>query len=221
MLKSLFGSRPAFTPAKLPQRNSSVDVIVGGRPARTVTVDECSEKGIVTREVVGRAGEPAVFVYAAPAGRFRLQTKISGVRGNNTYFDPPKRVELVGAASSAQKRSSVRLDALVNGAWRFAPNGKGTGEYTRATIQDISRGGCALNTDRELRAGTLVEVKLNLREGKPPLILLGEVMRHHEIRTSGKHSHGLRFHGVRPEEDNAIIEFINRKQSELRSRGLA
>jgi hypothetical protein len=221
MLKSLFGTRTSFPPAKLPQRNSSVDVVVGGRPSRTVTVDECSEKGIVTRDVIGRAGEPATFVYTTPAGRFRLQTKIVGVKGTNTYFEPPKRIDLVGAAQASQKRSSVRLDALVNGGWRFALNGKGTGEFFKATIQDISRGGCALNTDRALREGNTIEVKLTLREGKPPLVLLAEVKRHHEIRASGKHSHGLRFLGVRPEEDNAIVEFINRKQAELRSRGLA
>lgn len=220
MLKSLFGTR-SIPPAKLPQRNSSVDVVVGGRAARTVTVDECNERGIVTRDVIGRTGEPATFVYTTPTGRFRLQTKIVAVKGTNTYFEPPKRVDLVGAAQSVQKRSSVRLDALVVGAWRFAPSGKGVGEFLRASIGDISRGGCALTTDRAMRPGTMVEVRLALREGKPPLVLLGEVMRHQEIRASGKHSHGLRFHGVRPEEDNAIVEFINRKQSELRSRGLA
>ncbi len=220
MLKSLFGSR-SIPPSRLPQRNSSVDVVVGGRACRTVTVDDVSERGIVTRDVIGRTGEPATFVYVTPAGRFRLQTKIVGVKGTNTYFEAPKRVDMVGAAQNVQKRSSVRLDALVIGAWRFASNGKGMGEFLRATIGDISRGGCALTTDRPLRPGTVLEVRLNLREGKPPLVLLAEVVRHHEIRSSGKHSHGLRFRGVRPEEDNAIIEFINRKQSELRSRGLA
>jgi PilZ domain len=220
MLKSLFGAR-SIPPSRLPQRNSSVDVVVGGRALRTVTVDDCSDRGIVTRDVIGRTGEPATFVYTTPAGRFRLQTKIAGVKGSNTYFEPPKRVDLVGAAQSAQKRSSVRLDALVVGAWRFATGGKGMGEFLRATIGDISRGGCALTTDRALRPGTMLEVRLALRDGKPPLVLLGEVVRHHEIRASGKHSHGLRFHGVRPEEDNAIVDFINRKQSELRSRGLA
>jgi hypothetical protein len=220
MLKSLFGTRH-IPPSKLPQRNSSVDVVVGGRASRTVTVDDCSERGIVTREVIGRAGEPAVFVYTTPAGRFRLQTKIAAVKGFNTYFEAPKRVDLVGAAQAAQKRGSVRLDALVTGAWRFVLNGKGSGEFLRATLGDISRGGCAFTTDRPLRPGTMLEVKLTLSEGKPPLVLLAEVVRHHEIRSSGKHSHGLRFRGIRPEEDNAIVEFINRKQSELRSRGLA
>jgi len=220
MLKSFLG-KAAIPPAKLPQRNSAVDVVVGGRASRTVTVDDCSDRGIVTRDVIGRPGEPAVFVYTTPAGRFRLQTKIAAVKGTNTYFEPPKRVDLVGAAQASQKRSSVRLDALVIGGWRFVLGGKGSGEFLRGTIGDISRGGCALTTDRPLRPGTTLEVKLTLREDKPPLVLLAEVMRHHEIRASGKHSHGVRFRGVRPEEDNAIIEFINRKQSELRSRGLA
>jgi hypothetical protein len=221
MLKSIFGSRQGIPMGKLPQRNSTIEVIVGGRPSRSVTVDACDEKGILTRDVVGRAGEAATLIYATPAGRFRLQTKIAGIRGSNTYFEIPKRVDMLGAAMGTQKRASVRLDALVNGMWRFAHGGKGTGEFARATVQDISRGGCALNIDRALRPGTLVEVKLTLRDGNAPLVLLGEVMRHHEIRSSGKHSHGLRFQGVRPEEDNAIIEFINRKQSELRNRGLA
>ena len=221
MLRSLFGGKPAVTPAKLPQRNAPVEAIVGGRPARTVTVESASEKGVVTRDVLGRPGEPAVLVYTTPAGRFRMTTKIASVKGAFTCFDAPRRIETMGAATGAQKRSSVRLDTLVTGSWRFAPGGKGSGEFVRATVRDISRGGCALNTDRPLKQGTMVEVKLILREGSPPIVLLGEVMRHNEIASSGKHSHGLRFHGVRPEEDHAIIEFINRKQSELRSRGLA
>jgi len=68
---------------------------------------------------------------------------------------------------------------------------------------------------------TKVEIQIKFKEGVDPLTLLGEVMRHEQIKTSGKHSHGLQFHGIRPGEDQAIVEFINRKQAELRSRGLA
>ncbi|MDP9025733.1 MAG: PilZ domain-containing protein, partial [Candidatus Eremiobacteraeota bacterium] len=86
----------------------------------------------------------------------------------------------------------------------------------------ISRGGCSLICDRELKFGTEVEVQLPLRGGgAAPLALRGEVMRHEHIAQSGKHSHGLRFTGLRPDEDHAIIEFINRKQTDLRNRGLA
>jgi hypothetical protein len=222
MFKTLFGGgRTTIPSTKLPQINSFVDVAVGGRPARSVTVEACTSKGIVTREVLGRPHEVATILYTTNAGRFRLQTKIVGASGSSTQFEIPKRVDLVGAATGAQKRSSVRLDALVTGSWRFAPGGKGAGEFFRATIRDISRSGCALTIDRALKFGAMVEVKLQLNDQTPPISLLAEVMRHQDIKQSGKHSHGLRFHGVRPEEDHAIIDFINRKQAELRSRGLA
>ena len=220
IFKSLFGGKGTIPQSKLPQQNAFVDVIVGGRAARSVTVEACTAKGIVTRDVLGRQGEAATIIYTTPQGKFRMQTRIAGTSASSTQFEFPKKVDLVGAVTGSQKRSSVRLDTLVNGHWRFAPGGKGSGEFMRATIRDISRGGCALNTDRALKLGTMVEVKVVLRDGAPPLALLGEVMRHEEIKTSGKHSHGLRFHGVRPEEDHAIIEFINRKQADLRRRGL-
>jgi hypothetical protein len=221
VLKSLFGGSKSIPPSKLPPVNAFADIIVGGRPARSVSVNAVSSKGIVTSEVLGRAGESATILYTTRSGRYRCQTKVAAAGAGSTTFDFPKRVELVGAATGAQKRSSVRLDTLVSGKWRYAPSGKGTGEFLRSTIRDISRGGCSLIIDRVLKHGTMVEVQLFLRNDGPPLTLLGEVMRHEEIPQSGKQSHGLRFHGVRPEEDHAIVDFINRKQAELRSRGLA
>jgi hypothetical protein len=222
MFKSIFGSRGGAVPLnKLPQLHSFVDVVVGGRPSRSVTVESVGAKGVVTRDALGRVGETAVLIYNASAGRFRMETKIAAVTATSTQFDPPKRLSLIGAASGSQKRQSVRLDAIVTGEWRFAPRGVGTGDFTKATIRDISRGGCSLILDRELKLHTNVEVKMKLRADAAPPVLLGEVMRHEKIKNSGKFSHGLRFLGLRPDEDQAIIEFINRRQADLRSRGLA
>ncbi|MBV8637060.1 MAG: PilZ domain-containing protein [Candidatus Eremiobacteraeota bacterium] len=221
MLKSLFTKSSGIPLSKLPQLHSFVDVIVGGRPARQVTVESVGPKTIVTRETLGKPGETAVIVYQAPAGRFRAQTKIAATVNATTTFETPRKVSLIGAASGAQKRQSVRLDAIVAGQWRFAPMGVGSGEWAKCTIRDISRGGCSLIIDRGLKNHTQVEVKMQLRPEGNPLTLLGEVMRHEVIQASGKHSHGLRFHGIRPGEDQAIVEFINRRQADLRSRGLA
>lgn len=221
MLKSLFSKSANVPPAKLPQLHSFVDVIAGGRPARSVTVESVGAKGIITKDVLGKAGEVAVIVYQAQAGRFRAQTKISSVTAATTLFELPKKVALIGAATGAQKRQSVRLDAIVAGHWRSAPNGIGTGEWMKCTIRDISRGGCSLIIDRALKHHAHVEVKMQLKGEIAPVTLLGQVMRHETIPTSGKHSHGLRFHGVRPAEDQAIVEFINRRQADLRNRGLA
>ncbi len=221
MFKTLFGGKPSIPAAKLPQPNSFVDVVVGGRQSRSVTVESVGPRGVVTRDVLGRPGETAVILYSTSGGRYRAATKIVGVNATSTHFDTPKRIELVGSTSGSQKRSSVRLDTLVQGHWRFAPGGKGSGEFARATVRDISRGGCSLIVDRPVKGGTTVEVRIPLKPDFPPITLLGEVVRHEEIKASGKHSHGLRFHGVTPEEDHAIVDFINRKQAELRNRGLA
>jgi PilZ domain-containing protein len=222
MFKSIFGGRGGgVPPSKLPQLHSFVDVVVGGRPARSVTVEQVGAKGVVTRDALGRVGETAILIYTAAAGRYRMETKVAAVSAESTQFDPPRRLILIAAASGAQKRQSVRLDAIVTGEWRFAPGGVGTGEFVKATIRDISRGGCSLIIDRELKAHTTVEVRMKLKPEGPPMTLLGEVMRHEKIKSSGKVSHGLRFQGLRPDEDQAIIEFINRRQAELRSRGLA
>ena len=222
MLKSLFGGRTGSLPAsKLPQIHSMVDAFVGSRPARSVTVEGVTSKGIAIGESLGKPGETVVLVYVTQAGKFRAQTKILATNGSATQLDVPKKAALIGAATGAQKRQSVRLDTLVTGQWRSAPGGKGMGDFARATLRDISRGGCSLIMDRPLKLGTMVEVKMALSSQRPPLALLGEVMRHEQIETSGKQSHGLRFHGIRPEEDQAIIDFINHKQTDLRNRGLA
>ena len=141
-----------------------------------------------------------------------------------TTFEMPRKVNLIGTSvggGGSQQRKSVRLDAIVMGTWRFAPNGLGHGPFEKATLRDISRGGCSLIIHRGLRKGQQVEVQMQLKPDGPTFTFFGEVMRVDTIKTSGKHSHGLRFQGVRPDEDQAIVEFINRKQSELRSRGLA
>lgn len=222
MFKSIFGGRGGgVPPSKLPQLHSFVDAVVGGRPARSVTVESVGAKGVVTRDALGRVGETAILIYTTPTGRFRMETKVAAVTASGTQFDPPRRLILIAAASGSQKRQSVRLDAIVSGEWRFAPGGVGTGEFVKATIRDISRGGCSLIIDRELKPHTTVEVRMNLKPEPPGMTLLGEVMRHEKIKSSGKVSHGLRFQGLRPDEDQAIIDFINRRQAELRSRGLA
>jgi len=225
IFKAIFGGSSSRVPAtKLPSVHAFVDVAVAGRPVRSVSVEAVDGKGIVTRDVLGRAGEPAIFVYSNEHGKYRFGTRIVRAKDGETEFEPPKRVDTVGTSGGgggAQKRASVRLDAIVPGQWRFAPQGKGIGDFVRANIRDISRGGCSLIVDRHIKGGTTLEVRLQLRSDRPVLAVLGEVMRTEPIAGTGRFSHGLRFHGVTPEEDHAILDFINRKQTELRNRGLA
>lgn len=208
-------------PEKLPQLHAFIDVVAGGRSGEHVVVESVDARGILVAGTVGRAGETATLVYTTPVGRFKAKTRIAAVEGANTLLALPRDVTTIGAATGEQKRQSVRMDALVSGSWRFAPGDKGSGEFTKCSIRDISRGGCSVILDRELKFGTKIEVRLHLSSSAQPLTLLAEVMRHQIIPQSGKHSHGVRFQGLRPAEDQAIVDFINRRQSDLRNRGLA
>lgn len=222
IFKSLFGggAKKSVPEEKLPPLHSFVDVTVSGRAARSVSVEEVGPSRVAVGETLGRKGERGVFVYQNAAGKFRFAATIAEVRGGMTYFEMPQRIEALGGGGK-QKRSSVRLDTLLSGHWRMAPGGKGVGEFMKGSIRDISRGGCALIMDRMCKVGQTLEVKMTLNSSAPPVTVLGEVMRAEQIPTSGKYSHGLRFHGLTPVEDRAILDFINRRTTELRNRGLA
>jgi hypothetical protein len=221
LFKSLF--RPAkkrIPEDKLPALHSFVDVTVTGRSMRSVSVESIGEDGILVGDAVGRTGERAAFIYQNANGKFRFGATIAEVKDGMTRFALPDRIEAVGTAGS-QKRSSVRMDVLLSGQYRLAPSGMGVGEFQKASIRDISRGGCALILDRQCKVGQMLEVRMTLKSDAPPMTVLGEVMRSEQIPTSGKFSHGVRFHGLTPAEGQAILDFINRKQTELRNRGLA
>lgn len=221
MFKSLFGSgRKGVPEEQLPPLHSFVDVAVAMRAMRSVSVEELGRKYIAVGEVIGRVGERASFVYHNSMGRFRFGATIAEIRDGMTYLERPDKVESLAGAGD-HKRSTVRLDTLVAGMWRMAPGGKGVGEFMKGSIRDISRGGCAIIVERQCRVGQWLEIKMALKDDAPALTLVGEIVRCEQIPTSGKFSHGLRFHGLTPGEDHAILEFINRKQTQLRNRGLA
>jgi c-di-GMP-binding flagellar brake protein YcgR len=220
MIRSLFRAAKKSVPQEqLPALHQFVDVTVASRAVRSVPVEEIGPKEIAVGDTVGRSGERAVFVYQNAMGRFRFATTITAVKDGMTRFEMPQSVDALGGR--AQKRSDVRMDTLVMGAWRLAPGGKGMGEFSKASIRDISRGGCALIVDRQCKVGQYLEVNMQLRSDTPALSVIGEVMRVEQVPTSGKFSHGLRFVGLTASEDRTILEFINRRLAELRSRGLA
>ena len=222
IFKSIFrgSSKKGLDEESLPALHSFVDLTVMGRSSRSVSVEQVGPKYIAVSGAVGRVGERGAFVYETAAGRFRFGAAIDKVERGMTFFAMPGRIEAAGGTGS-QKRSSVRLDTLVAGFWRMAPGGQGVGEFMKGSICDISRGGCALIMDRHCRVGQWLEIKIALRPDALPLQIAGEIMRVEQVPTSGKFSHGLRFHGLTPDEDHAILDYINRRTAELRNRGLA
>jgi PilZ domain len=227
MVLSLFGfGRRALSPQlklKLPQLNSFVDlVIAGGGPRGSVCVESLTDRDVTVSALPGtKSGSTGIFSYNNEVGRFRFSSRCTAVRADEAVFAIPERIETLQVFSGAQKRAAVRLDATVPAQWRFAPGMKGTGDYVRGSLTDISRSGASLIVDREVKKESYVEVRFAVSTAATPLVLLAEVMRNSPIETSKRLSLGLRFHGVKPEEDRAIMEFINKRQADRRNRGLA
>jgi hypothetical protein len=226
MLRMLgFGSKPVSPQLKLklPQVNAFIDLVVpSGGPRGSVCVESLSDRTFSVSALHGiKPGGVAVFAYSNTLGRFRFSSKCVALRGHSAVYAVPDRVETLEVFSGAQKRAAVRIDATVPCQWRFAPGGKGSGDYVRASLTDISRSGASLIVDREVKRGTLVESRFTLSTAASPLVLLCEVMRSSAIESSKKVSLGIQFQGIKPEEDRAIMEFINKRQAERRSRGLA
>ncbi|MBV8370898.1 MAG: PilZ domain-containing protein [Candidatus Eremiobacteraeota bacterium] len=226
MLRMLgFGPKPIppQLKMKLPQVNSFVDVVmIGHGPRGSICVEALSERSLVVGALSGmRVGGTGVFSYTNAAGRFRFSSKCVALRGATAVFALPERVETLQVFTEAKQRAAVRLDATVPAQWRFAPGGRGSGDWVRGSLTDISRSGASLIVDREVKKGSFVEARFAVSTAASPLVLLGEVMRNSPIESSKKISLGLRFHGIKAEEDRAIMEFINKRQAERRSRGLA
>lgn len=219
------GPRPlsAQFKLKLPQLNGFVDVaLTGGGPRGSVCFEALTERSFTVNALPGmKPGSTGVFSYTNAVGKFRFSAKCSALRGDTAVFSIPERIETLQVFSEAHKRAAVRIDATVPAQWRFAPGGRGSGDYARASLTDISRSGASLIVDRDVKKGTYVEARFAVSTAVAPLVLLGEVMRNSAIETTKRVSLGLRFHGIKPEEDRAIMEFINKRQAERRNRGLA
>jgi PilZ domain len=226
MLRSIIGlgnkSKLAKLKAKLPVVNTFVDVaIIGGGPHGSVCLEVLNDDTLNVTLVDGlKVGQTGVFTYQNPNGRFRFAAKCVALLGQYAVFATPDSIETLQLFEGTQKRASVRLDATVPAQWRYAPGGKGSGEYVRGSLTDISRSGASLIVDREVKKGTYVETRFLVSTSPTPLVLLGEVMRTTDIVATKKVSLGLRFLGIKPEEDRVIMEFINKRQAERRSRGL-
>lgn len=207
---------------KLPAVNSFVALaMTAGGPRGSVCIETIGERSLTVSALPGvKTGVTGVFSYENAQGRFRFSSRCLGVR-SAAVFALPERIDTLQTFSGAQARTAVRLDATVPAQWRFAPSGRGSGDFVRASLTDISRSGASLIVDRDVKKGTFVETRFAISTVATPLVLLGEVMRSEAIESTKKTSLGLRFVGVKPDEDRAIMEYINRRQAERRNRGLA
>ena len=208
---------------KLPQLNSFVELtMTGNGPRGSVCIETLTDRNLAVVALPGTStGATGVFTYENAVGKFRFASKCVALRAGIATFAIPERIEALQVFAGAQQREAVRLAVTVTARWRYAPGGRGSGEFERASLTDISRTGASLLVDRDIRRGTYLETCFAVNPAAPPLVLIGEVVRSSGIESSKKISLGLRFNAVKPADDRAITDYINKRQAERRNRGLA
>ncbi len=92
-------------------------------------------------------------------------------------------------------------------------------EFKKAFTKDLSGGGCMVVTDKPLKKGTLVEVRLKLPPGsQEEASFIGEVTVHKTRQEEDRELHelGVNFSIITEPDRDKIIAFINNKLSEMR-----
>ena len=203
----------------MPELNSFVDVAVGGAARRElVPVNDISPTLLITRCPKGlEAGTVVDFLYGNAPGRFRFWATCDKVQGNDAYFAIPGSIKTI---ESYFKRGTLRVSKLLPVQWRYAPEGIGYGDYTSASLMDLSCGGASLVMVRALKIGTQVEVRFVLSPNHEPFVELCEVLRASKIERSSMNVAGIRFISMEMEHQEALAKFLDDVRKTRRERGL-
>lgn len=224
-LLQLFGFRakPATKELReaLPAIHSFVECVVRDGPKGQICFEGAGPKTITTTALDGmKPGQIAVVSYTNPHGKYSFTSSVVSVSGKQATLERPAQIKTLQKFAGARQRNAVRVDTTVNVQWRFTPAGKIATDFQKATLSDLSTGGAQLTVDRELKVGVKVDCQVPLAASGGTVMIRGEVRRVAGTRT-GKFNAGLRFLDIAPEAERAIVDFINRRQADLRSRGLA
>lgn len=221
----MFGIKPAPSSKQLremlPSLHSFVDVAVRNGPKGSVCFENAGTKTFTTSVLPGMSpGQQASFNYSNTGGKYRFSASIKSVDDKQATFDMPGKIETVQTFGGSRKRTTVRIDTTVTIQWRYSSTGKIESEWQKGVLSDISRTGSSLATDRVIKTGNIIELKIPLAQDGVPTLVRADARRVDKIENTSKYNVGLAFHPLKAEAERAIIEFINRRQVDLRNRGL-
>lgn len=132
--------------------------------------------------------------------------------------DLPDEIKTVARSAGSERRREPRIDTTVSAEWRFRPVGKIVSTWSKATVSDLSRNSANMTADRELKASDVVEVRMLLDAGQS-ITIVAAIVR--SEKSGVKHKIGLAFQHLDEESSHVVTRFVNRRMTELRSRGLA
>jgi c-di-GMP-binding flagellar brake protein YcgR len=222
---SIFGIKKAPSTKQLremlPSLHSFVDISVRNGPRGSVCFENSGVKTFVTSVLPGMSpGQQVSFNYANTGGKYRFSTAVKAVDAKQATFDIPAKIETVQKFGGSRKRTNVRIDTTVTIQWRYGATGKIESEWQKGVLSDISRTGSSLATDKVIKIGNILELKIPLAPSGQPTVVRADARRVDKIENTSKYTVGLSFHPLKPEAERAVIDFINRRQVDLRNRGL-
>jgi len=207
--------------AMLPSLHSFVEVTVRNGPKGSVCFENAGPSSFVTSTLPGMSpGQTVSFNYSNAGGRYRFVTAVKAVDAKQATFSLPGKIDTLQTFGGAVKRTNVRIDTTVTIKWRYSSTGKIESEWQKGVLSDISRTGSSLTTDRTIKVGNIIELKIPLAGDGAPTTVRADARRVDKIEGTAKFNVGLAFHPLKAEADRAIIDFINRRQVDLRNRGL-
>jgi c-di-GMP-binding flagellar brake protein YcgR len=205
----------------LPSLLSFVDVAVRNGPKGLVCFENAGIKTFITSVLPGMSpGQQVSFNYSNAGGKYRFTSSVKAVDAKQATFDVPGKIETVQKYAGSHKRTNVRIDTTVPIQWRYSSDGKIESTWQKGVLSDISRTGSSLATDKTIKTGNVLELKIPLSPSGAPTTVKAEAKRVEKIEGTQKFNVGLLFQRLSPEAERAVIDFINRRQVDLRNRGL-
>jgi hypothetical protein len=172
------GPAPGANTAALPLANDFVNVIVPGMRTQSVPVEDINSETLVIRRMAGIVlGTAAIFDFRNGYGHFRFTAHCRETNANYTIVAVPAEIREIERFGE----SPNRLATLVKVRWRYAPDGKGNGNFINDTMIGLNLEGGSLLFVRDLRPGTLIEVEIQL-EGSETCTRIAKIRKMEKVQ---------------------------------------
>ena len=133
------------------------------------------------------------------------------------FFGTASKKKPTPSVRPAERRAEPRVDTSVSAEWRFKPVGKIASLWAKIVVNDLSRASATMTCDRALKPQETIEIRTAL-DGKNPIVFNTVIVRCDPA--GSKFKVGIAFRHVDEESSHVITRFINKRMTELRSRGL-
>jgi hypothetical protein len=205
--------------AMLPATHAFVTFVVRGTGLEgRLCFEGASLKTFRTTKIAGMApGQNGVFTYSNQSGKYMFTARLVSISDDQAVFNLPEEIKVVSRAPVPDRRAEPRIDTTMNAEWRFKPVGKIVSSWNRVVISDLSRISANMASDRDFKAGDVIEVRMTLDAAKS-ITLDAAILR--SEKTGGRYKIGLTFRHVDEESSHIITRFVNKRMTELRARGL-